>query len=162
MLKVSPDTFAFLRPNYRQLSTDPAFALLAPGTRFARLVEAVAQQSEHRAAVMRAYTPAARVALLGHPAKAEQERPGPRQVELWTAHKGERTLACVAVYLPHGVDVRLLEDGDVRRTQLVGDGPQAAALAAEWLEEATRLRGADLAPRSTPGLCAPRVCRDRR
>lgn len=88
---------------------------------------------------MRAYTPAARVALLGHLSKAEQERPGPRQVDLWVLNRGERTLTCVALYLPHGVDVRLLEDGEVRRTQLVGDGPQAEALAEEWRGAARKL-----------------------
>ena len=62
------------------------------------------------------------------------------------ARKGERTLSCVAIYLATGVDVRLLEDGDMRRTQLVKDGPQAEALALEWHEKAeaagwaTRLR----------------------
>lgn len=42
-------------------------------------------------------------------------------------------LSCVAVYLATGVDVRPLEDGEMRRTQLVTDGPQAEQLADQWL-----------------------------
>jgi hypothetical protein len=53
--------------------------------------------------------------------------------------KAERTLTCLAVYMPHGVDVRLLEDGDVRRTQLVSDGPQAEVLADAWKTAAQKL-----------------------
>jgi hypothetical protein len=53
--------------------------------------------------------------------------------------KAERRLSCCAVYLATGVDVRMLEDGDVRRTQLVRDGPQAEALAEDWHGKALAL-----------------------
>ena len=139
MTFVSSDPHALLRPLYRQLADDRAFSLLSTETQFQRLVDAVAQQSEHRAALMREYTPAARAALLGHLRKAEEQRPGAREVELWAARKASRTLCCVATYLATGVDVRLLEDGDMRRTQLVGDGSKAEALAAEWKAAATGL-----------------------
>jgi hypothetical protein len=49
-------------------------------------------------------------------------------------------MSCVALYLPHGVDVRLLEDGDVRRAALVKDGPNAEQLADDWWTAAARLR----------------------
>jgi len=120
-------------------SQDRAFALVPTETQFAKLVEAVAEQSEHHAAVMRDYTPAARAALLGHLRKAAEQRPGAREVELWAARKGTRTLSCVATYLATGVDVRLLEDGEMRRTQLVIDGPQAEALAEKWRGAAEKL-----------------------
>jgi hypothetical protein len=58
---------------------------------------------------------------------------------LWAVRKGERRLSCIAVYLATGVDVRMLEDGDVRRTQLVPDGPQAEALAEYWRTKAVTL-----------------------
>jgi hypothetical protein len=32
-------------------------------------------------------------------------------LELWHADKGVRHLVCRAVYLPHGIDLRLVEDG---------------------------------------------------
>ena len=139
MTFVSSDPHAFLRPIYRQLAGDRIFALISTETQFALLTDAVAQQSEHRAAQMREYSPAARAALLGHLRKAEELRPGAREVELWAAQKGDRTLSCVAVYLATGVDMRLLEDGEMRRTQLVINGPKAEALAAEWQDAAIAL-----------------------
>jgi hypothetical protein len=38
--------------------------------------------------------------------------------------------------LPIGVDVRVFESGEMRRTQLVKDGPHAEALAHEWRQKA--------------------------
>ena len=131
MITVSSDPHAYLRPIYRQVAADRTFAMLASETQYSLLVEAVSRQSEHRAALMREYTQPARMALLSHLAKAESLRPGPAEVMLWTLTKASRVLTCVALYLAHGVDLRLLEDGDVRRTQLVKDGPHAEALAHE-------------------------------
>jgi len=136
---VSSDPHAWLRPIYRQLAADRSFALISAETQFTLLVEAATAQSEHRAAQLREFNHTTRVALLGHLAKLEQQRPGPRQVEMWTAQKGARTLSCVALYLAHGVDVRLLEGEELRRTQLVKDRPRAEALADEWRGAATRL-----------------------
>ena len=67
--------------------------MLATETQFAMLVEAVAEQFEHHAAMMRDYTPAARAALLGHLRKVEEQRPGAREVELWTAEPRQQQLA---------------------------------------------------------------------
>lgn len=133
---VSSDPHAFLRPIYRRLAGERAFHLLAEPLQFDRLVEAAAEVSERHAALMREYTPAAKAAILRHLAKAESLRRGEKQVELWRLRKGERELICVAVYLPHGVDVRALEGGDLRKTELVSDGPHAEALAEEWSRKA--------------------------
>jgi hypothetical protein len=133
---ISSDPHAFLRPLYRKLAEDRTFLLLAEQHQYDRLVEAAATVSERHAALMREYTPAAKIAILRHIAKAESLRPGAKQVVLWTLRKGDRELACVAVYLPTGVDMRLLEDGDMRRTQLVKDGPHAEALATDWRAKA--------------------------
>ena len=46
--------------------------------------------------------------------------------------KGSRELVCVAVYMPHGVDLRLLEEGDIRRTRLHRQPETVAAKSAEW------------------------------
>jgi hypothetical protein len=92
--------------------------------------------SQKHAALMREYNAETRRAILGHLSKAESLRAGPKQVELWTLTKGERELKCFAVYLPSGVDVRVFEIGDMRRTQLVKDGPHAEALADEWRAKA--------------------------
>jgi hypothetical protein len=130
---VSSNPHAFLRPLYRRLAADRAFHLLAEQMQFDRLVDAAAEISERHAALMREYNAPTRSAMLRHLAKAESLRPGAEQVALWTLTKGNRVLTCVAVYLPNGVDVRALEDGDMRKTQLVKDGPHAEALAQEWL-----------------------------
>jgi hypothetical protein len=83
---------------------------------------AAATVSEQGAALLRRSSPAAQSALLTHLAMMEAQRPAPRSEELWRVHKGARCLACIAVYLPHGVDLQLLEDGDIRRTELLRDG----------------------------------------
>ena len=46
--------------------------------------------------------------------------------------KGERELRCIAVYLPTGIDVRLMEGADFRRTQLVRDAPEGEQLSQTW------------------------------
>ena len=132
MPSVSSEPHFWLRPIFRRLASNRTFALVSTETQFAMLVDTVAEHSEHHAAVMRQYTPAARAALLGHLSKAEQQRPGQREVELWVMHKDERVLTCVARYLPHGVDVRLIEAEEVCRTQLTPDGPHAEGVAADW------------------------------
>jgi hypothetical protein len=45
---------------------------------------------------------------------------------------GDRQLRCVAVYLPIGVDLRLLEGDDFRRTKLCKDAAEAHELADMW------------------------------
>ena len=139
MAQVSSEPRAYLRPLYRELARGPSFALISAETQFGVLVAAVARQSEMQAAHLREYTFPARMALLGHLAKMESQRPAPKQVTLWSAAKAQRRLECVALYVAHGIDVRLLEDGDVRRTQLVKDGPQAEQLAGEWQGAAVKL-----------------------
>ena len=50
--------------------------------------------------------------------------------------KDGRVLICVAVYMPHGIDLRLLEDGDIRRTQTAARwaGQLTSAVAAPAIE----------------------------
>lgn len=133
---VSSNPHAFLRPIYRGLASDRMFHLLADQLQFDRLVEAAASASEHHAASMRRYSPDAKIALLRHLAKAESIRPGDKQVEMWLLRKPQRTLKCVAVYLPNGIDLRVFYNDDMRRTQLVQDGPRAESLAVKWRKKA--------------------------
>lgn len=65
MPSVSSEPHFWLRPIFRRLASHRTFALVSTETQFAMLFEAVAEQSEHHAAVMRDYTPAGRAALLG-------------------------------------------------------------------------------------------------
>jgi hypothetical protein len=148
VLSVSSDPHAYLRPLYRELARDRSFALLAVETRFDRLIEAVAKDDASKAAHMREYTHAARVALLGHLEKMESQRPMPREVRVWVLRKDQRELTCVARYLPSGIDVCLEENGDMRRTQLVKDGPHAEQLADEWQDAAQKLGWKPQPPRN--------------
>jgi hypothetical protein len=54
------------------------------------------------------------------------------EVELWRVTKDGRELRCIAVYMPTGIDLRLIEGEDFRRTQLLKDGPAVEARAEEW------------------------------
>lgn len=108
------------------------FEQLAPVTKFKRLMEAAAGVSESGAALLRRASPAAQSALLSHLMAMEAQRPLDRNEELWRVRKGSRQLVCVAVHMSHGVDLRLLEDGDIRRTRLHRQPETVADASAEW------------------------------
>lgn len=46
--------------------------------------------------------------------------------------KQTRALRCEAVYLPHGIDVRVLERDDLIRTALCRSAPEVEQVSAEW------------------------------
>ena len=82
---------------------------------------------------MREWHPAAQSALLKHLSDSLDELPHPsRDIELWRVRKGARTLRCVAVYLSIGVDLRLMEADDFRRTELIKQPELVEARASEW------------------------------
>ena len=59
---------------------------------------------------MRESDPTTQAAVLGWLNTVVNEDPNPkREVELWKVKNGERELTCIAVYLPSGIDVRLME-----------------------------------------------------
>jgi hypothetical protein len=60
--------------------------------------------------------------MLAMPDMLLTEKHTARELELWRMLRGEREVRCVAVYLPLGVDLRLIENGEVQRTQLAADG----------------------------------------
>jgi hypothetical protein len=65
-------------------------------------------------------------------AQMHREQATKRYEELWRVRKGDRELFCIAVYLPAGIDLRLLEGVDFRRTQLCRTAPDVQALAEDW------------------------------
>ena len=74
---------------------------------------------------MREWSLGAKVGLLGWlDSITSQEEPKTGH-DLWRVRKGARELVCVAVYLPIGIDMRLLEADGFRRTRLVRDAPEA-------------------------------------
>lgn len=82
---------------------------------------------------MRRWTPGAQAATIGHLASMIEQRASSHSVDLWQVSKEERVLRCIAHYLPSGIDVRLMEGEDFRRTQLVKDASAAHSLASDWL-----------------------------
>jgi len=111
-----------MRVYYEELASLAGFALLAPSLRFDMLVEAIAREYPTGAAKMREWD--------GLTQRASS--PAAREVELWRVHKDSRELRCLAVYMPTGLDLRLMEGEDFRRTQLLKDGPAVEGLAEEW------------------------------
>jgi hypothetical protein len=82
---------------------------------------------------MREWSPDAQMAMLKWLSDVVQEQPNPTNgIELWRVQKGERELRCLAVYLPTGIDVRLFEGADFRRTQLVRDAIESTAVSDGW------------------------------
>ena len=61
-----------------------------------------------------------------------EQKASAEPIELWRVRKGDRDLRCVVHYLPTGIDVRLLEGDDFRRTQLVRDAPETEKLSQGW------------------------------
>ncbi len=62
------------------------------------------------------------------------------ETELWAVTKGERKLRCVALYLPNGIGLRLMEADDFRRTELRKDGDLAEVRSMGW-KQALEERG---------------------
>ena len=58
--------------------------------------------------------------------------PTKRETELWRMQKGQRVVCCTAVYLPLGVDLRLLDCGDMLRTELFRDSYALSARSRKW------------------------------
>jgi hypothetical protein len=133
MLTVTSDPNAWLYPLYARLRADAGFALLAPAHQFVALCEAATELSPSKATQMREWNSVTQTALLDWLNDVfGQHATRTREVDLWRAHKDERELRCVAVYLPTGIDLRLLEGEDFQRTQLIKDAPAVEVRADEW------------------------------
>lgn len=131
-MALSSDPHAWLRPYFAALHKDPAFLYLSPSHQFAAIVAAIADEHPSHAASMQEWSPAAQDGFLKWMRDITDEQPAAREVELWSAQKDGRTLRCVAVYVPIGIDLRLMEGADFRRTQLTKDAPESEALARRW------------------------------
>lgn len=131
-MSITSDPYAWLRPFYARLQQHPAFRHFSPRHQFDQLVQAIAVEHPQEAAQMRERTPAGQHMALLHLASMLEQKAGAEPVELWTVKKGDRELRCVAHYLPTGIDLRLMEGSDFRRTQLVRDAPTVESLSERW------------------------------
>jgi hypothetical protein len=105
--------------------------MLAPALRFEALCQVVDVDHPDRARQMREWSPAAKQGTLKWLESATREKPAVTELELWRVQKDKRTLRCVARYLPIGIDLRLMESEDFRRTELLKDGDLAEIKAVE-------------------------------
>ena len=124
-MPLTSDPHAWLRPIWRRLHSDPAFARLAPESQFDALVREAREVSEKAAAQLAQCNPVTVRAMLGH-LNATRDTDAARKDSaiLWQAVKQTRALRCEAVYLPHGIDVRVLERDDLIRTALCRAAPE--------------------------------------
>jgi len=122
--RVSSDPHAWLRPIYARLRADPSFARLSSSHQFTELVRAAAEVSLSQAVTLREYNDTTQMMLLGWINDVVNEKQNPkRKVELWRVRKDQRELRCVAVYLPSGILVRLMEAvSDEWQRKLAGRG----------------------------------------
>jgi hypothetical protein len=78
---------------------------------------------------MRQWNPVTLRAAIAALDQALRERPSAKQTELWRMRKGKREIRCV---VEPGIDLRLLENDGVWRTELFQDAPRLHRRAAEW------------------------------
>lgn len=126
------DPHAWLRAFYGALKHDGAFWMLAIPQRFEALCVAVESEHPSRAASMREWSPAAKEGVLGWLESVTKEKPTVHEVEFWRVSKDTRELRCMARYTPSGIDLRLMQGDDFRRTELLKDAPSVEARAAKW------------------------------
>ena len=130
---VSSDPHAWLRPYWADLHRQHAFfGNLAPELQAAALADALDQDHPAKSAEIRAWSPVTTRAMLAVLDQALAERHTAKETELWRMSKGVREQRCIAVYVPSGIDLRLLEDGEIVRTELFHDGPAVVSTARRW------------------------------
>ena len=108
-----------LRPYYTQVAHRPGFSQLAPAHQFAALLDAIATDYPTRATELRGSNATTQSAILGWLHDVTTQKPVAREMEMWRVRKGDRELRAVAVYLATGIDLRLLEKDNFRRTGAV-------------------------------------------
>ena len=102
-------------------------------SQFAALTAAAHSAHPRAAARMPEYNATTVHALLRHlDANVDTDAASGAPLKLWSATLRERTLVCEALHLPTGIDLRLMEDHQFRRTQLVRTAPEADTTAAGW------------------------------
>ncbi len=129
---ISSDPHAWLRPYYVALVTSGPFGNLAPALQFEQLLAAAGRDHPTKIRELLVWNDQAQRGLLSWLADVVAQRPPTPETELWRVRKEPREVRAVAVYLPIGVDLRLMEGADFLRTELLRDAPAVNAKAAEW------------------------------
>lgn len=128
------DLETLLLPHWAALKRQTFFDRLAPELQARALADALASSHPDEAREVREWTPPTRRTLLARLDSCL--RPGhvrPQRL-VWTARKGERReVVCVAVSLSYGTELRLMEQGEMLRSELLRDEFLVAAKAEEWL-----------------------------
>ena len=106
-----------MRPYYEAVASKQGFVHLAIPRQFAAFIEAIAHDHPVKAAQLREIEGIhSQQALLGSLANIVYDHPHEPEVTLWEVAKDSKTLRCVAVDLPSGIDLRLLDAKGCRRT----------------------------------------------
>jgi hypothetical protein len=134
-LSAASPSAAWMCPYHAELLQRAGFTNLSPVHQFRALLELIAIDHPARAATLGASTAATAQAILAWLAEATGQRPAVRADALWQVRKGMRELQCVAIHLPTGIDLRLIEGDDFRRTAWCPDRPSLLAGADDWLRK---------------------------
>ena len=132
-MTLTSDPHAWLRPYYVILSAQAGFRQLAPTLQFEHLRRKVAIDHPTKAAEMREWSIGGQHGAIIHLASMVDQDETGRDETLWRVYRGGRTISCVAHYLPGGIDLRVMEGEEFRRTHLCRDAPEARVLAENWL-----------------------------
>jgi len=130
------DIESLLLPHWATLKKQTFFDRLAPELQAQQLADAVEPAQPAAAREIREWTPSRRrtvLTLLDSYLRRGLTQP---QRMIWTARKGERReVACFAVSLSFGTELRLVERGETLRTEWLSDECMASGRAEEWRQE---------------------------
>ena len=121
-----------MRPYFADVSSRSGFGHLSTHHQFAALLDALAVDHPTRAAALRESPHATQLAILTALGDATKPRVEARETALWRVSRPGRVLRCVAVRLPIGIDLRLMEGDDFRRTVWCRDAHDLGERADEW------------------------------
>lgn len=110
---LSSDPDAWLRPHWADLHRQPSFANLAPELQAEQLAASLEAAHPSKAREIRDWNRTKRMAMLAGLDQAPRSE-GDGAVGM---RKGAREVRCVAVCVSCGIDLRLLEHGEIRRTE---------------------------------------------
>ncbi len=132
MPDVNTTPHAWLIPFWTALKRQTFFDKLAPELQSEALALALEADHPAKAQEIREWNFATRRGMLAGLDMLMVDGPAKRETELWRMQKGQRVVCCTAVYLPVGVDLRLLEGADMLRTELFRDTYAAPLRSREW------------------------------